>query len=173
MVVDSSMKPPFLAVHFVVSEPPTSAAAWLMKCSLKISEELCYSDPSHSSVAGVTGLLNRLHNKAAAALDAAFAPRSRGPITSSIRAFARSAAASPQRKLFIQPRTVGDCKSSAWNEWTFILFATYLNSTTSLKTKKPVSVKTIESFISLFKGYLGFSYAFDLVNEAPRVSSVT
>lgn len=134
--------------------PTGSGVALIFHCSLKI---------------GVNGLLIRLHNEAATALDAAFAPRSRGPLTSAIRAFARFAAACPQRELFLQSRTIGDSKSSAWNEWTFILFATYLNSTPSNKTKRPVSVKTIESYISLLKGYLGFSYAFELINKAPRL----
>lgn len=117
----------------------------------------------------VHNLLLRLHNKAAAALDAAFAPRSRGPLTSAIKAFARFAAACPQRELFKQPRVLGDAQTSAWNEWTFILFATFLTSTRSAKTKRPLAVKTIETYISLLKGYFGYSYAFELIHRAPRL----
>lgn len=114
-------------------------------------------------------MLLRLHTKAAAALDAAYAPKSRGPLTSAIRAFAKFAQACPQRELFKSPRVLGDSLVSAWNEWTLILFATYLSSTPSAKTKKPLSTKSIESYISLLKGYFSYSYAFDLVERAPRL----
>lgn len=117
----------------------------------------------------IKGLLSRLHNQAAKALDAAFAPRSRGSLASAIKALARFSGACPQRVLFKAPRALGDQRSSAWNEWTFVLFATYLSTTPSLKTKKPVSVKTIETYISLLKGYLGHSYAFELMERAPRL----
>ena len=117
----------------------------------------------------LSGLLLRLHTKAAAALNAAYAPQSKGPLTSAIRAFARFARACPQRELFKSPRILGDPLVSAWNEWTFILFATYLSSTQSSKTKKPLATKTIETYISLLKGYLGYSYAFDLMERAPRL----
>lgn len=118
---------------------------------------------------GANGLLSRLHNQAAQALHAAFAPHSRGSLTSAIKAFARFSNACPHRDLFKAPKVLGDQQASAWNEWTFILFATYLNTTPSLKTKQPVSVKTIETYISLLKGYLSHSYAFELMERAPRL----
>lgn len=117
----------------------------------------------------VRGLLSRLHNQAAKAMDAAFAPRSRGSLASAIKAFARFSAACPHRELFKTPRSLGDRQASAWNEWTFVLFATYLSTTPSLKTKRPVSVNTIETYISLLKGYLSHSYAFELMERAPRL----
>lgn len=64
----------------------------------------------------------------------------------------------------------GDGAASSWNdEWTLILFAAYLADTPSRRTGKPVKAKTIESYISLPKGFLDFTYSFDLVLWAPRL----
>ena len=59
----------------------------------------------------------------------------------------------------------------AWNEWTLILFATYMTITPSHKTGKPVKADTISSYVSMVKGFFSFTYAFTLVAEAtPRLS---
>ena len=76
-------------------------------------------------------LLQRLHDEATGRLRHAYAPRSQGPLASALRAFARFAEACPQRDLLREPRVVGDWAAAAHNEWTLILFASYLSSTTS------------------------------------------
>lgn len=50
-----------------------------------------------------------------------------------------------------------------------MLFATFMAGTPSKKTGRPVKAKTIESYVSLIKGFLDFTYSFDLVLRAPRL----
>jgi len=114
-------------------------------------------------------MLKRLNQQAAEALRTAFAPKSRGPLNSALRALARFAAACPERTLFKEPASGESKAASAHNEWTFVLFAMYMRNATSKKTKRPVSVKTVESYVSLLKGYLSFTYDFELVERAPRL----
>ena len=45
----------------------------------------------------------------------------------------------------------------------------YLRNTDSKKTKKPISAKSVESYISLLKGYLSFTYDFEIVERSPRL----
>lgn len=118
------------------------------------------------------GLLHRLHRDAAAKVYESFAPRSKGPLNSALQAFARFAAACPERTLFQQSTHRGDRSSTSWNEWTFILFAQYLGERPSTKTKKPISVKSIESYISLVKGYFAHTYDFEVPEGAPRLSKL-
>lgn len=81
--------------------------------------------------------LRRLHRAATACLRGAFAPRLQGMLASAMKAFARFATPFPQRELFREPRATGDRSAMAHNEWTLmILFATYLSSTTSERTRK-------------------------------------
>lgn len=85
-------------------------------------------------------------------------------LASALRAFERFAAACPRRELFLEPRVTGDRAAMTHNEWTLILFATFLSSTTSTRTRKVVAVGTIKSYISLIKGYLGHVYAFEVAD---------
>lgn len=101
-----------------------------------------------------------------------FAPRSKGPLGSALKAFARFAAACPERTLFQQSVRQGDKSSASWNEWTFVLFALYLGEQPSKKTGKPVSVKSMESYISLLKGYFAHTYDFEIPEGAPRLSKL-
>ena len=120
-------------------------------------------------VGGVEGLLERLNADVSTRLMTAYAPNSKGPLQSAISAFARFAAACPDRDLFIRPRFNGDLASSAHNEWTLMLFAWYLTSVESSATKRTRKVKTARSYISLLKGYFEFSYSFALVERGGRL----
>lgn len=115
------------------------------------------------------GLLQRLHGQAAALLGTAYAPRSRGALSSALKAFASFAAECPERVLFKSPEGVSSGEAAAWNEWTFVLFAMYMSSSPSAHTKRVVKARTVESYISLLKGYLSFSYDFDILGRAPRL----
>lgn len=116
-----------------------------------------------------TRLLERLNAEAAGRLQIAYAPRSRGPLASALRAFEKFATACPGRELFKEPRALGDRAAAKHNEWTLILYATFLASTTSERTRKVVATKTIKSYISLLKGYLEHIYAFDLTERSSRL----
>lgn len=111
-----------------------------------------------------------MHVKAAAQIERAFAPGLRGALGSALQAFARFAMACPERVLFKRARFTGDCEHSAWNEWTFVLMAAYLQSMPSVKTKKPVAAWSISSYISLLKGYLSVRYDFELPERSPRLA---
>jgi len=110
-----------------------------------------------------------LDAQAAERLQRAYAPRSRQTLGSAIRALAQFAADCPARLLFKRPRWHGDSEHSAWNEWTFILFAVYLTTVPSRKTKEPLAVKSVETYIALLKGHLGVEYEFDLMHRTPRL----
>lgn len=64
----------------------------------------------------VHGLLQRLHEHAAARLGAAYAPRSHGPLSSALRAFVAFATRCPERVLFKSPVGVLKSEVAAWNE---------------------------------------------------------
>jgi hypothetical protein len=117
----------------------------------------------------VEGLLDKLHNDASLALRRAYAPGSQPVLGSALMALAKFAAACPNRVLFLRPRQIGDMEAAAHNEWTFILLAQYLLSVPSKKTGKPVTVETAKSYLSLLKGYLSHSYAFDLLGPSTRL----
>lgn len=117
----------------------------------------------------MNGLLRRLHEHAASKLGAAYAPRSRGPLSSALRAFAAFAAKCPERVLFKSPAGVSKSEAAAWNEWTFVLFAMYMETTPSARTGSAVRARTVESYISLLKGFLSFNYDFDVLDRAPRL----
>jgi hypothetical protein len=118
----------------------------------------------------VTGLLERLQGRAAERMQRAYAPKSKGPLQSAIRKLARFAREVPERELFRQSRFQGDREAAAWNEWTLILFVEWLTEAISQKTKKPVQVSTVESYVSLLKGYLIFEYDFEIRDKAPRLT---
>lgn len=98
------------------------------------------------------------------------ARRSRGPVRTALRALAYFAEQCPERELF-KDRQHGDEGSyvPAWNEWTFVLFSVWLSSRVSKKTKKPVAEDTIESYVSLPKGYLNYNNYFQLMERSPRL----
>lgn len=117
----------------------------------------------------VHGLLRRLHERAAYQLGRAFAPKSRGPLSAALRAFAAFAEKCPERVLFKSPEGSSKSEAGAWNEWTFVLFAVYMSSSPSRKTGRLVRARTVESYISLLKSYLSFQYEFDVLDRAPRL----
>jgi len=114
-------------------------------------------------------LLHRLHADVVERLRDAFAPGSKEVLNTVLRAFDRFARACPQRQLFKSPRHQGDSEASAWNEWTLILFAQFLVHAPSRKTKRPLKAATVESYLSLLKGYLNHTYTFELVEHSPRL----
>ena len=99
-----------------------------------------------------------------------YAPNSSGPLSSAIAALARFAQACPDRELFTSPRFHGDREAAAHNEWTMILFVWFLVTTASPVTKKPVAASTIDTYVSLLKGYLSFIYSFELLEKPIRLS---
>ena len=117
----------------------------------------------------IPGLLERLHRDVSERLKGVYAPNSSGPLSSAISALARFARACPDRELFRSPRFHGDMEASAHNEWTLILFAWFLVTTNSPSTKKPVKAGTVDTYISLLKGYLSFIYSFELLEKPIRL----
>ena len=99
----------------------------------------------------------------------AYAPKSKGPLGTAIRSLARFARVVPRRTLFKRPRVRGELEVEAHNEWTVCMWMRYLATTKSAKTGRYLKQKTIESRISLAKGFLSFRYGFQLVGEAPRL----
>lgn len=128
--------------------------------------------PSAVASVGVGSFLHRLHEEAAERIARAYAPKSKGPLNTALRHFARFAASCQERTLFKSPRQAGDPEVAAWNEWTFILFATFLVRTPSSKTKTTLKTSTIETYISLLKGHLNFTYDFALLERAPRLKGL-
>jgi hypothetical protein len=102
-------------------------------------------------------------------LRGAYAPASQGPLGSAVSAFARFAQACPDRELFRQPRFHGDLQTAAYNEWTMILFVWYMVTTNSPSTGKPVKAGTIDTYVSLLKGYFSFVYVFDVLEKPIRL----
>jgi hypothetical protein len=115
-------------------------------------------------------MCERLHEAAGERLKRAYAPRSKGPLQAAVRALAKFAKFVPQRQLFRESRFDGDRRATTHNEWTLILFVEWLLMTPSAKTRRSLSAKTIESYISLLKGYLTFSYYFELPAQSPRLT---
>ena len=99
----------------------------------------------------------------------AFAPRSAGPLGTAMRCLARFARVTPSRELFLPLRFRGDLEREAWNEWTIMLWVHHLSQTVSTKTKKYLKVGSIETRISLAKGFLSHKYGFAIAGEAPRL----
>jgi hypothetical protein len=114
-------------------------------------------------------LLERLEASVSERLKKAYAPKSQGPLGSALAALARFSDACPDRELFLRPSYAGDLAASAYNEWTLILLAEFLITVDSPTTGKPVAIDTAKTYISLLKGYLEFSYSFQLVNDPKRL----
>ena len=117
-------------------------------------------------------MLESLTGEARKRLLRAYAPKSKGTLQSAIRklaAFARHIPSS-RREMFMRSKFAGDKAAANHNEWTFILFVEWLLVDISKKTGKPVQSSTIESYVSLLKGYLLFSYDFETPAQSPRLS---
>lgn len=67
---------------------------------------------------------------------------------------------------------ISERQAGAWNEWTLVLYAVWLAGEKSKQTKKPVRARTIETYISLIKGYLKFEYDFELPERSPRLKQL-
>lgn len=78
----------------------------------------------------------------------------------------------PARELFKEKEDVSERQTGAWNEWTFVLYASWLAGQASRQTKRPVRARTIETYISLIKGYLRFEYDFELPDRALRLKQL-
>ena len=116
-------------------------------------------------------MLESLASEARKRLQRAYAPKSKGALQSAIRklaAFARHIPSS-RREMFLLSKVAGDKEAANHNEWTFILFVEWLLVDISKKTGKPVQSSTIESYVSLLKGYLLFSYDFETPAQSPRL----
>lgn len=110
-----------------------------------------------------------MHEGVAQELRKVYAPKSKGPLQSALNKLAEFAEACPDRVLFVSPKFSGDLEAAAHNEWTLILLVWYMVQVESQSTGKTVKVKTIQSYISLLKGYLSFEYSFDLVDRTTRL----
>lgn len=118
------------------------------------------------------GLLARLDEEVHAALRAAYAPRSKGPLATAARAFAAWAARVPGRELFVMPTVRGEIAAEAHNEWTLCLWAWHEGQRISEVTGRKLKAGTIESRVSLLKGLLSHRYGFQIAGEAPRLRSL-
>ena len=116
-------------------------------------------------------MLDMLQASARERMLRAYAPKSKGTLRSAIRKLGQFAASIPKhkRELFCISRHTGDRQASSHNEWTFVLFVEWMLQTISAKTGKPLSSSTIETYVSLLKGYLIFSYDFEIPAESPRL----
>lgn len=117
-------------------------------------------------------LLHRLDREARERLSNAYAPKSKGALATALRHFARFAEDCQERELFKTPRWRGDHESSAWNEWTLILFAIYMTKSPSARTGAKLRGNTVESYIALLKGHLNFTYEFELMDRSPRLKGL-
>ena len=106
-----------------------------------------------------------------AELAEAYAPRSAGPLGTALRSLARFAQRVPSRTLFRLPEMRGDLSVEAHNEWTLLLWAQGEARVKSAKTGRFLKAKSIESRVSLAKGFLSHRYGFAIAGEAPRLKS--
>lgn len=119
-------------------------------------------------------MLAELQGAARERLERAYCPKSKGPLRSATKKLAEFARAVPsaKRQLFVISSVSGDRAAAVHNEWTFILFVEWLLKHVSHKTKKKLSISTVESYVSLLKGFLLFTYDFELPPDSPRLSRV-
>ena len=118
---------------------------------------------------GVPGLLQKLDREVSQRLEEAVAGKSAGPMASALAALARFAASCPERELFRRPSFHGDVETAAHNEWTVILFVWFMVTTDSPTTHKPVRPKTVDTYVSLLKGYLSAKYSFEVLEKPLRL----
>ena len=117
-------------------------------------------------------MLHRLDAQLREKLAIAYAPRSKGPLSTAVRKFFRFAASVPTRELFRRPTVAGDLEAQAHNEWTLCLWAVFEASKPSAKTGRDLKASTIEQRISLLKGLLSHRYGFKIVADSPRLASL-
>ena len=67
-------------------------------------------------------MLHRLDAQLREKLAIAYAPRSKGPLSTAVRKFFRFAASVQTRELFRRPTVAGDLEAQAHNEWTLCLY---------------------------------------------------
>jgi hypothetical protein len=99
-------------------------------------------------------MLAELQGAARKRLELAYAPKSKGVLRSALRKFGKFSLVVRGRQLFIASTVSGDRQAATHNEWTFILFVEWLLRTPSAKTGKVVKSTTIETYVSLLKGYM-------------------
>ena len=124
----------------------------------------------HAAGEPVQDLLAKLQGQAKERMLKAYAPKSKGTLASAIRKFARFAQHVESRKLFQMSAVTGDRGAAIHNEWTLVLFVEWLLKAISEKTGKPVKVSTIETYVSLLKGYFIFTYDFEMPISTPRLT---
>ena len=120
----------------------------------------------------VLDMLAELQGAARDRLALAYAPKSKGALRSALRKFGHFSRAVRGRQLFMVSVVGGDRPAAVHNEWTFILFIEWMLRNVSTKTGKVVSSGTIQSYVSLLKGYMLFTYDFELPADSPRLSRV-
>jgi hypothetical protein len=133
---------------------------------------LCGGDPAARRSGAVSGLLRRLDQEVSQRLEQSYAPKSKDSLRSALNAFARFARACPERELLKRPAFHGDIEAAAHNEWTFILFVWFMVTIDSPTTGKPVKPKTVDSYVSLLKGFLSFKYTFDVLEKGIRLKKL-
>ena len=124
----------------------------------------------HAAGEPVQDLLAKLQGQAKDRMLRAYAPKSKGTLASAIRKFARFAQHVESRVLFQMSAVTGDRGAAIHNEWTLVLFVEWLLKAISEKTGKPVKVSTIETYVSLLKGYFIFTYDFEMPISTPRLT---
>ena len=79
----------------------------------------------------------------------------------------------PQRQpLFKIPKFRGDLKAELYNEWSMILFVTWLASVRSQKTTKRLNIETISQYHSMLKVALSVRYGFELEGSPQRLPRI-
>ena len=124
----------------------------------------------HAAGGPVQDLLATLQGEARERMLRAYAPKSKGTLASAIRKFARFARHIPTRCLFKMSAVTGDRGAAIHNEWTLVLFVEWLLKAISEKTGTPMAVSTIETYVSLLKGYYVFTYDFEMPISTPRLT---
>lgn len=105
------------------------------------------------------GVIKRLRSAANINTDAA--------IKSALNSLARFAEGPARhRTLFRKPLVHGEVDTQAYNEWSLLLWAEWLLTTPSPKTRKPLKASTIASYLSLAKGELSVRLGFDVVTTS-------
>ena len=79
----------------------------------------------------------------------------------------------PKRRPFLKtPRYRGDLKVELYNEWSMILFVTWMATVTSRRTGIKLNVDTISQYQSMLKSALSTQYGFDVLGDPKRLPRV-
>ena len=79
----------------------------------------------------------------------------------------------PQRQpLFKHARFRGDLRTELYNEWTMILFVTWLSTVKSKKTGKRLNAETISQYHSTLKAALSTRFGFEIEGDPQRLPKV-